>query len=163
MIWLSNQTTKSVLTFIIGKGSNLVGLLSLFALQLRNFSWEFMKFSDSRDPICRDVYLAFSGLHCSWARKCCLSNYFADELNIANRCVGEFKMLCECSIIWLNEFMCFSLPYIHHQHHQARSSWRNSFQRQGICHFLCESRFIAPIQITWNQHHSDSCWETQKE
>lgn len=43
MIWLSNQTMKTVLTLNIGKGSDLSGLLSLFALKLRNFSWEFIR------------------------------------------------------------------------------------------------------------------------
>ena len=58
--------------------------------------------------------------------------------------------------------MLLSLPYIHHQHHQARSSWRNISQRQHICHFLCRRRFIAPIRIAWNQRCSDPCSETER-
>lgn len=94
----------------------------------------------------RQVFLGFflwvfpaQDIHCNWARKSCFSNCFLDELNIANSCDGELKKPCENSVIWLNEFMCFS----HCQHHQARSSWRNISQRQRICHFLCRRRFIA--------------------
>lgn len=47
MIWLSKQTIKTDLTSIIGKGSDLVRLLSLFALKLRNFSWEFIRTAES--------------------------------------------------------------------------------------------------------------------
>ena len=43
MIGLSNETMRTILTFIVGHGSELIGLLSFFALQLRNVSWEFIR------------------------------------------------------------------------------------------------------------------------
>lgn len=47
MVWLSKQTIKTDLTSITAKDSDLVGLLSLFALQLRNFGWEFIRTAES--------------------------------------------------------------------------------------------------------------------
>lgn len=45
MIWLSNQIMKT-LRFICGKGSDLVGLLSSFALKFRNVNWGFIRIAE---------------------------------------------------------------------------------------------------------------------
>lgn len=46
ILWISNQIMKTILTFIFGKGSHSVSLLSLFALQLRKVNWGFIRIAE---------------------------------------------------------------------------------------------------------------------
>jgi len=63
MVWLSNQIKKTILTFILGKGSDLVGFLSLFALQVSNINWGFISIAEN--PKARMSTFLSLGLPCA--------------------------------------------------------------------------------------------------